>query len=220
MDIVEEILEYTKQGWAQQVRILVNNALADGVPATVILEKGLMGAMNLIGEQFKRNECFVPEVLIAANAMNAGIEVLSQHNALNAYSAEKVGTVVLGTVKGDMHDIGKHLVRMMMESKGLHVIDIGVDAAPEKFVQTAIDSDASLIAASSLLTTTMGQLRELVDAVGNSPLCNKVPIMIGGAPTSQEFCDAIGADYYTPDAASAADLAYRIARRIKNDDDL
>lgn len=217
MDILTEIMEYTKQGWSHQVRILVLKALEEGIPSQRILEDGLMKAMDIIGEQFKRNECFVPEVLIAANAMNAGIQELSKADFPSPQASHTAGTVVLGTVKGDMHDIGKNLVRMMMEGKGLRVIDIGVDAPPEKFVQAAINSEASIIAASSLLTTTMGELRELVDAVGNSPLGNKVPVMIGGAPTSQEFCDAIGADYYTPDAASAADLAYNITRRKKDD---
>ena len=203
MSILEEMSTYLQQGRAPKVKELVAQALEEGISPQEILEKGLLAGMNIIGEKFKNNEVFVPEVLIAARAMNMGIEVLKPK--LIAEGFEPKGTVVIGTVKGDLHDIGKNLVKMMMESKNLNVIDLGVDVAPEKFVEAAAENNADAICCSALLTTTMGQMKEVVDLAKSKGMDCK--IMIGGAPVTEAFCRQIGADAYTPDAASAADRA-------------
>ena len=157
---MSEISEALQKGRAKLVKTLVPQALEEGVPAQQILEEGLLAGMSIIGEKFKNNEVFVPEVLVAARAMNAGTELLKPH--LAAAGAESKGKVCLGTVKGDLHDIGKNLVRMMFEGKGLEVVDLGVDVAPETFVQAAIDNDCRIIACSALLTTTMPVMGEVV----------------------------------------------------------
>lgn len=208
MEILDQISEFVQKGRLKNVKELVQKALDEGMQAQTILNDGLMTGMHVIGEKFKRNEVYVPEVMIAARAMNGGIDVLKP--ALAAGGVETKGKAVIGTVKGDQHDIGKNLVRIMMEGKGIEVIDLGVDVSPEKFVQTAIDEDAQIIGCSALLTTTMGAMRDVVEEAKRRGIRDKVKIMIGGAPVTQEYCDEIGADYYTPDAASAADVAARI----------
>ena len=208
MSVLNDISSWLQQGRAPKVKAYVQQALEEGIPAGEILEQGLLNGMNIIGAKFKNNEVFVPEVLIAARAMTKGIEVLRPY--LVEDGVEEKGTVVLGTVKGDLHDIGKNLVRMMMEGKGLKVIDLGVDVPVEKFMDAARENNAQIIACSALLTTTMGEMRNVVEAVNASELKGNVKIMIGGAPITQAFCDQIGADRYTPDAASAADVALEI----------
>ena len=205
MSTLSEISEWLQKGRAPKVKAFVQQALDEGIPASEILQDGLLDGMNIIGQKFKNNEVFVPEVLVAARAMNRGVEVLRPY--LVADGVEEKGTVVLGTVKGDMHDIGKNLVRMMMEGKGLKVIDLGVDVPVDKFLDAARENDAKIICCSALLTTTMGEMRKGVEAVQASEMKGKVKVMIGGAPITQTFCDQIGADCYTPDAASAADAA-------------
>lgn len=211
MAILEEISTLMQQGRAPKVKELVAQAIDEGIGPKQILEEGLLSAMDIVGEKFKNNEVFVPEVLIAARAMNAGVEVLKPY--LVSEGVESKGTVVLGTVKGDLHDIGKNLVKMMMEGKGLNVVDLGVDVSPEQFIQAAQDNNAQIIACSALLTTTMGEMKNVVDTLNEKGLREKFKVMIGGAPVTQAFCDQIGADSYTEDAASAADaaLAYCIA---------
>lgn len=208
MTTLEEISSFLQQGKTPKVKELVTKALEEGVPAKQILEDGLLSGMSIIGEKFKKNEVFVPEVLIAARAMNAGTLLLKPH--LTQAGVEEKGTVVLGTVKGDLHDIGKNLVKMMMEGKGLKVIDLGVDVDAEKFVASAKENNADIIACSTLLTTTMHEIKNVVDLVRetNTP----VKVMIGGAPVTQKFCDSVGADSYTPDAATAADKALEFCR--------
>lgn len=208
MEILDQISEFVQKGRLKNVKELVQKALDEGVEANTILNDGLMAGMHVIGEKFKRNEVYVPEVMIAARAMNGGIDVLKP--VLAAGGAQTKGKAVIGTVKGDQHDIGKNLVRIMMEGKGIEVIDLGVDVPPEKFVQTAIDEDAQIIGCSALLTTTMGAMSDVVEEAQKRGIRDKVKIMIGGAPVTQEYCDEIGADYYTPDAASAADVAAQI----------
>ena len=206
--ILTDISSWLQQGRAPKVKACVQQALDEGIPAGDILEKGLLDGMNIIGQKFKNNEVFVPEVLIAARAMTKGIELLRPY--LVTEGVEEKGTVVIGTVKGDLHDIGKNLVRMMMEGKGLKVIDLGVDVPVEKYLDAARENNANIIACSALLTTTMTEMREVVEAVKASELNGKVRIMIGGAPITQAFCDSIGADCYTPDAGSASDVALEI----------
>lgn len=206
MDFQELSLQVQK-GKVKNVRELVQQAMDEGIPAQDILEKGLLAGMNVVGEKFKNNELFVPEVLIAARAMNTGSAMLKP--LLVQAGVEPVGRVCVGTVKGDLHDIGKNLVKMMMESKGLEVIDLGTDVAPETFVQTAIEKDCRVIGCSALLTTTMGVMADVVKAVEAAGLRGKVRVMIGGAPVTQSFCDQIGADAYTADATTAAEVALR-----------
>lgn len=205
MEILEEISAYLQQGKAPKVKELVQQALDEGVAPQDILENGLLTGMNVIGQKFKNNEVFVPEVLVAARAMNKGITVLRP--MLIAAGVEEKGTVILGTVKGDLHDIGKNLVRMMMEGKGLKVIDLGVDVSSEAFLEAARENNAKIIACSALLTTTMGEMQNVVKAVKASDLNGKVKVMVGGAPITEAFAQSIGADCYTPDASTAAAAA-------------
>lgn len=200
-----EISKFLQQGRAPKVKELISAALQEGIPAKEILESSLLDGMNIIGEKFKNNQIFVPEVLIAARAMNAGLEILKPY--LIEAGVEEKGVAVIGTVKGDLHDIGKNLVKMMMEGKGLKVIDLGVDVSAETYIQAAMEHHAQIICCSALLTTTMNEMKHVVELVKESELNGKVKIMIGGAPVTQSFCDSIGADCYTPDAASAADAA-------------
>ena len=205
MSILNEISENLQIGKAKIVKELVNQAIAEGFSAEDILKKGLLAGMGIIGEKFKKDEVYVPDVLIAARAMNAGTEILKPLLASSGVKA--AGKVVLGTVSGDLHDIGKNLVRMMMEGKGLEVIDIGVDVPAEKFIEIAIQENAQIICCSALLTTTMGEIENVIKAATKAGIRDKVTIMIGGAPVTQSYCEKIAADIYTPDAASAADAA-------------
>jgi len=203
--ILTEISENLQAGKAKLVAELVTKALADGIAPKDVLEEGMLNAMSIIGDKFKTNEIYVPEVLIAARAMNKGMEILQPALVADGVKAKGVG--VIGTVKGDLHDIGKNLVKMMMEGKGIKMHDLGVDVSPEKFVSAAKEYDAELICLSALLTTTMGEMKNVVDAVKAEGLEGKVKVMIGGAPVTQAYCDQIGADCYTADAASASDAA-------------
>ena len=211
-ETLNEISEWLQKGRAPKVKAAVTKALEEGIPASEILEDGLLAGMDIIGQKFKNNEVFVPEVLVAARAMNRGVEILRPY--LVEDGVETKGTVILGTVKGDMHDIGKNLVRMMMEGKGLEVIDIGVDVPTESFLDAAREHNAKLICCSALLTTTMREMKNVVDAVKASEMNGKVKIMIGGAPITQTFCEQIGADCYTPDAASAAEVALKFCEEM------
>jgi len=205
MDILNEISSYLQKGRSKNVKELVAQALEEGIDPQKILEEGLLSGMNIIGEKFKNNEVFVPEVLVAARAMNTGTAILKER--LMEAGVESKGVAVIGTIKGDLHDIGKNLVKMMIESKGITAIDLGVDVAPEQFVQAAIDHNAQLICCSALLTTTMGGMGDVVKAAEEKGIRNNVKIMIGGAPINQAFCDSIGADCYTTDATTAAEAA-------------
>ena len=207
--LLEQIKEQLMKGKANDVKALVQQALNENIGAAEILNKGLLGGMGVIGEKFKKNEVYVPEVLIAARAMKMGMEVLKP--ALAAAKVEPRGVVVIGTVKGDLHDIGKNLVGMMLEGAGFKVIDAGINVEPTKFIEMARANNASLIGASALLTTTMTNMKEVVEALKASDLAGRVKVMIGGAPVTQTFADEIGADGYAPDAASAADLARTLA---------
>ena len=203
MEILNDISTLLQQGRAPKVKEKVQEALDQGISAKDILEEGLLSGMSVIGEKFKNNEVYVPEVLIAARAMNAGVALLKPY--LVDAGVEAKGTVVIGAVKGDLHDIGKNLVKMMMEGKGLNVVDLGVDVSAEQFVSAAKENNADIIACSALLTTTMTEMKNVVDAVKAESL--DIKVMVGGAPVTQNFCDSIGANSYTPDAASAADAA-------------
>ncbi|MBQ3017021.1 MAG: corrinoid protein [Clostridia bacterium] len=212
MVVLSEISENLQKGKAKIVKELVTQAIAEGMDPEQILNEGLLAGMNVVGEKFKNNEVYVPEVLVAARAMNMGAEVLKPHLAASGVVAR--GKVCIGTVAGDLHDIGKNLVKMMMEGKGLEVVDLGTDVSPETFVNTAESEGCQVICCSALLTTTMGAMEEVVKLAKERGIRDKVKIMIGGAPVSQEYCDKIGADCYTVDAASAADAAVKFCAEL------
>lgn len=214
MNILIEISQNLQVGNAKAVKELVQQGIDDGLEAEAILEKGLMAGMDIIGQKFKNNEVYVPEVLVAARAMNAGAELLKP--LLVSGGVKTKGKVVLGTVKGDLHDIGKNLVRMMMEGKGLEVIDLGIDVPSEKFIEVAKEENAQIIACSALLTTTMSEMKAIVDAAERAGIKKDVTIMIGGAPITDSFRETIGADIYEPDAASAAETAAQICQGLAN----
>ena len=202
-ELLNEISINLQNGKAKIVQQLVQQALDEGIDAMEILEKGLLPGMAIIGEKFKNDEIFVPEVLVSARALNKGTAVLKTKLVGEGF-VEK-GTVVLGTVKGDLHDIGKNLVGMMMESKGLKVIDIGTDVPAEAFVTAAKENNADIVAMSALLTTTMPEMKNTIEALKEAGL--EVKVMVGGAPVTAEFAASIGADAYTSDATSAAEQA-------------
>jgi corrinoid protein of di/trimethylamine methyltransferase len=204
-DILDEISENLQKGKAKVVVELVERALGEGVAPQKILDEGLLAGMGVIGTKFKANEIFVPEVLVAARAMNKGAEILKPVLAEKGIGAR--GKAVIGTVKGDLHDIGKNLVKMMMEGRGIEMIDLGVDVPAPRFLEAAKENGASIVCCSALLTTTMGEMKNVVDTIKASDLADKVKIMVGGAPVTQVYCDQIGADSYSPDAASAAEAA-------------
>ncbi len=203
MSLNQQIAESLMKGKAKDVKEFVQQALDAGEAPGSILTNGLLAGMGVIGERLKKNEVYVPEVLIAARAMKAGMEVLQPK--LADAGVEPVGVAVIGTVKGDLHDIGKNLVGMMLEGAGFKVVDLGIDVEPGKFVEAAKENKAAVVGVSALLTTTMTNMKAVVEAIKASDVAAKV--MIGGAPVTQAFCDEIGADGYAPDAASAADLA-------------
>jgi len=195
------------KGQAQKVKEMVQQAIKEETAPVDILQNGLIAGMAVVGERFKKNEIYVPEVLIAARAMHAGMNELKP--LLAETGVEPKGVFAVGTVKGDLHDIGKNLVMMMMEGAGYRIIDLGVDVTPEKFVQAAKDG-AQIIGMSALLTTTMPSMKNTIDAVKAAGIREKVKIMVGGAPLTQNYADQIGADGYAPDAASAVDIADRL----------
>ena len=202
---IENVHDLVVRGKAKLVPAAVQETLDEGVDATLILDT-MISAMDVVGENFKNGTIFVPEMLIAAKAMKKGVEVLKPHLASGAAGA--LGKVIIGTVAGDLHDIGKNLVAMMIESAGFEVIDLGVDVPVEKFLSAYEENPGTkIIACSALLTTTMPALQETVTALNAAPWRKDVKVMVGGAPITQEFADKIGADAYTPDAASAAKKA-------------
>lgn len=209
MSQIQAVADMVAAGKAKLVGGLVQEALDGGCAATDILN-AMIDAMGVVGERFKNNEIFVPEMLIAAKAMKKGVEVLKPH--LASGNANKYGKVVIGTVAGDLHDIGKNLVAMMIESAGFEVIDLGVDVQASKFIDTVHENpDTKIVALSALLTTTMPSLRDTVTALNDADFRDSIKIMVGGAPITQAFADEIGADAYTPDAASAAQKAKELA---------
>ncbi len=205
MTILEEMSLAIQKGKMKLILELVPKAVEEGISAKKILNDGLMAGMNVIGGRFTRNEAFVPEVLVSARAMNKGIELIKP--LLVEEGSRPIGKACIGTVQGDLHDIGKNIVKMMLESKNIEVIDLGVDVAPEVFVRAAVDEHCDLVCCSALLTTTMPVMGKVVDTLKNAGVRSQVTILVGGAPITQEYCDQIGADIYTPDGASAANAA-------------
>ena len=209
MTIFDDISSAVQRGKKKEVKPLVQQALDEGIDPNDILNQGLVPAMSIIGDKFSAGEVFVPEMLVAARAMAAGTELLQPF--LTAAGAEPVGKAVIGTVKGDMHDIGKNLVRMMIESKGIEIVDLGVDVDPQQFIDFLNEhEDTDLVCLSSLLTTTMPEIKNTIDALTEAGLRDRVKIMIGGASVTQEYAEEVGADAYTEDAGAAAVKAYEL----------
>ena len=209
MSKLQEVADLTERGKAKLIGAAVQGALDEGTPAPEILNT-MIDAMGVVGEKFKRNEIFVPEMLVAARAMKKGVEILKPH--LAGDNTVSAGKLIIGTVAGDLHDIGKNLVAMMLESAGFEVIDLGVDVPIEKFVETAKENpDVKIVCLSALLTTTMPAMKDTVAALAAEDFRSNIKIMVGGAPITQEFADEIGADAYTADAASAAEKAKELA---------
>ena len=207
---IQEVYDLVVKGKSKLIGAAVQEALDAGCDASEILNKGMIGAMDEVGEKFKNGEIFVPEMLIAAKAMKKGVEVLKPHLASGDQGA--LGKVIIGTVAGDLHDIGKNLVAMMMESTGFEVIDLGVDVPKEKFVETyQANPDTKIICCSALLTIIMPSLEDTVALLNSSDFRSNIKVMVGGAPITQAFADEIGADAYTEDAASAAQKAKELA---------
>jgi 5-methyltetrahydrofolate--homocysteine methyltransferase len=204
---VESICQAVLEGNMGNVQANIQSALAAEVPAAEILQQGLIAAMDEVGNLFEKGEYFVPEMLIAARAMKAGLEILRP--LLIDSGVEPAGKMILGTVKGDLHDIGKNLVAMMLEGAGFEIIDLGVDVAPAAFVDAAREG-ANLIGMSALLTTTMNNMSVTIEALKTAGLRDKVKVLVGGAPVTQEYADSIGADAFAKDASSAA----RIVRQL------
>ena len=205
MSLIQEISECLQKGKAKNVKALVQQALDENLDPKEILNEGLLDGMMAIGTKFKNNEVFVPEVLVAARAMNAGLSILEPK--LIEVGNEPVGKAVIGTVKGDLHDIGKNLVVMMLKGAGFEIYDLGVDVEPAKYIDKAEEVGADIICMSALLTTTMPSMKDCLEQLEERNLRDKYIVMVGGAPVNESFAQKIGADYYTPDAASAAETA-------------
>lgn len=210
MSILEEISEFLQKGKRKNVKALIEQALEEGIDPKIILKEGLMSGMSIIGGKFKREEVFVPDVMMAARAMNVGLSILEPK--LVEAGNEPIGRVVIGTVQGDLHDIGKNLTAMLLKGAGFEIYDMGVDVSAEAFLEKAEEVNADIIGLSALLSTTMSQMKEVIDLLKEKNLRDKYIVMIGGAPITNEFAEEIGADYYTPDAASAAEVAKKSSR--------
>ena len=204
MELLKELANFIINGNAPETERLIHQALDVEIPVEKILTEGLIAGMDVVGEKFKNNEFYVPEVLIAARAMKAGMKIIRPK--LTASGVKPLAKIVIGTVKGDLHDIGKNLVGMMLEGAGFEVIDLGVDVTPEKFAQALTENHASAIGMSALLTTTMLNMKATVEKLTENGVRSSVKVVIGGAPVTQSYADDIGADGYAPDAASAVTL--------------
>ncbi len=191
-----------------QTEKIVDEAMSSGVPAEKILNEGFIPAMSIIGDKFSEGEVYIPDVLIAARAMQSSVDKLRPHLADDAMASK--GTVVIGTVKGDLHDIGKNLVKYMLQGSGFNVVDLGNDVSPEQFAEAVRTHDAGIVAMSALLTTTMGSMKDIIDGLEEAGVRESVKVMIGGAPVTQEFADRINADGYARDAGSAARTAMQL----------
>ncbi len=208
MSVLTDISELVQKGKARDVQALIEQALGEKITAKDILNNGLCAGMNAIGEKFKNNEIYVPEVLIAARAMNKGTETLKPY--LVAEGVEPIGKAVICTVQGDMHDIGKNLVKMMFEGSGIECIDLGTDVDAARIVETVKETGAKVVCLSALLTTTMVNQKVVIDALKEAGIRDNVTVMVGGAPVSEKYAEEIGADIYTNDAASAAAAAVEV----------
>ena len=199
---LEKIAESVISGKAEDVKNMVQQALDEKISPKKILDEGLIAGMNIVGKKFKNNDFYVPEVLIAARAMHRGMDVLKP--ILVKAGVKPIAKIAIGTVKGDLHDIGKNLVSMMLQGAGFEMNDLGVDVSADRFIE-AVKQGAQMVGLSALITTTMPSMKEVIDALEKEGIRNKVKVIVGGAPLTQEYADEIGADGYAPDAASAVD---------------
>lgn len=206
--ILEEISKWLQKGKAEEVQALIQKGLASDIPPHDILNEGLIKGMSIVGEKFKKNEVYIPEVLIAARAMKMGMEILKP--ALIKQGVEPIGKALICTVKGDLHDIGKNLVKMMLEGQGIECIDLGVNVASATVIEAVRTVKPDLVCLSALLSTTMMGQKEIIEALKAANLRDQVIVMVGGAPVTAAFAEAIGADGYSSDAASAAVLAKQL----------
>ena len=211
MEILKNIGKSLMAGDDQKITEEVAQAIAEGIPTTQILDDGLIAGMNLVGVRFRNHDMFLPEVLLSARAMTAGVAILKP--LLIAEEVPSRGKVVLGSVQGDLHDIGKNLVGIMLEGAGFEVVDLGIDVPPEKFIEAAITGNASVIGLSSLLTTTMDIMKGVVDLVGERGVSDQIKVIVGGAPLSEEFAQSIGAQGYAYDAANAVEKVIELMEK-------
>lgn len=210
MSVLDDLCQSVITGNAAKAEEFTQTALTSGVTPVEVLNKGLIAGMNVVGEKFKKNEYYVPEVLIAARAMKTGMKILRPK--LTETGIQPEGRLVIGTIKGDLHDIGKNLVAMMMEGAGYEVIDLGVDVTPEKYIAAIKEHKAQVIGMSALLTTTMMNMKETIERLKSVGIRDEVKVIVGGAPLTQNFAEEIGADGYSPDAASAVDLVKKLIK--------
>jgi 5-methyltetrahydrofolate--homocysteine methyltransferase len=208
--VIQKMQENVINGQRAEVEMLVRQAMEANIPPDEILNSGLIAAMKEVGARFEAGDFYVPEMLIAARAMQAGLAIIKPH--LVQSGVEAIGKVVIGTVKGDLHDIGKNLVAMMLEGAGFEIIDLGTDAAPDKFVSAVKESNARVVGMSALLTTTMSNMKLIIAGLKEAGLRDSVKIMVGGAPVTEAFAKEIGADGYAPDASRAVALAQRLTK--------
>ncbi len=213
MTVLDDLRQSVIEGNRNQAQELLQKAIAENVPAEQILQQGLISAMAEVGRMFECGEFFVPEMLIAARAMQRGLSILRPY--LITAKVQAIGKVIIGTVQGDLHDIGKNLVAMMLEGAGFDVIDLGVDVSPEKYVQAVREHHPDLVACSALLTTTMPRMKDIVDALKENGLRDQVKVLIGGAPVTENFANQIGADLCALDAASASSRAKELILELK-----
>ncbi len=208
MTIFEKIADEVQKGDSEAVRALVKEALSQNLPADKIMDNGLVAGMNIVSEKFKNNECFIPEVLVSAKAMTVGLGILKP--LLAEKNVKPIGRVVIGTIQGDLHDIGKNIVGMLLQGAGFEIIDLGADVHADRFVESAKTEKADLIGMSALLTTTMVNMKTLIDGLREAGIRDRVKVIIGGAPVTQAYADQIGADGYATDAATGVDVAKKL----------
>jgi 5-methyltetrahydrofolate--homocysteine methyltransferase len=208
MPTIQSLYDAILNGNAKAAKEITQTSLAAGTNPQALVDDTMIPAMNEVGRRYEANEYFVPELLIAARAMKASLELIRP--LLSARGAEPVGRVVIGTVQGDLHDIGKNLVGAMLEGAGFEVIDLGVDVSPEKFINAAREKNATLVALSALLTTTMHSMKAVMEKLKETGMRDKVKVMIGGAPVTQKYADEIGADGYSSNANAAVALARKL----------
>ncbi len=212
MKIFEEIAEEVQKGNSESVEVLTKKALSEDISAEEILNNGLVAGMNIVSKRFKNNEIFIPEVLISAKSMYSGLGILKPF--LAEANVQSKGKVVIGTVKGDLHDIGKNIVAMLLQGAGFDVVDLGADVPKEKFLEFVKNEGADILGMSALLTTTMIYMKEIIETLKNAGLRENLKIIIGGAPVTESYASQIDADGYAPDAASAVDLTKRLLGEI------
>ena len=211
MELLQKISEELQKGNYEEIPKLVQEALNANIPPSKILSNGLVAGMDVVGEKFRRDEFFMPEVLISARAMQAGMDILRPK--LIETGVKLAGKIVLGTVKGDLHDIGKNLVGMLMEGAGFQVIDLGIDVPSERFVEAVKMNRPNILGLSSLLTTTMPKMKEVIESLVEAGVRGRVKVMVGGAPVTEKFAKDVGADAYAPEAASAVEKARELIGR-------